>query len=122
MSDNETNKSDESHDQPLIDDAVKENVKSRNTWLRLFYMILFGLIMGLAEFVLVFVVIIQFFTVLLSGERNDKLLAFGADLACYVYDIWRYLSFVTEEQPFPFGEWRRADDARKASGEVDTNS
>lgn len=107
MSD-DTTENNEPTDKPLIDEAVKNNVKSRNTWLRLFYMLVFALIMAVAEFVLAVVVIVQFFTVLLSGERNEKLLGFGADLSLFVYDIWRYLNFVTEDQPFPFGEWRSA--------------
>lgn len=106
MSTGESTSSGEQPDKPFIDDSVKHNVKSRNTWLRFFYMLVFALIMALAEFVLAAVVIVQFFTVLLSGERNEKLLGFGADLSLFVYDIWRYLSFITEEQPFPFGEWR----------------
>ncbi len=103
--------------QPIIDDAVKKNVRSRNTWLRLFYMLVFALLMGLAEFVLVFVVIVQFLTVLLSGQRNERLLEFGADTSRYVYDIWRYLCFVSEEQPFPFGEWRAASDTQSKTEE-----
>ena len=107
MSDREQDQQDHS-EKPLIDDEVRKNVKSRNTWLRLFYMVVFALIMGIAEIVLVLVIIVQFFTVLLTGARNQKLLAFAADLSLYVYDIWRYLCFVTEEQPFPFGDWRTA--------------
>lgn len=102
---------------PLIDDNVKKNVKSRNTWLRLFYILVFALVMMIAEIILVAVIVVQFFTVLLSGERNEKLLAFGADMSLYVYDIWRYLIFVTEEQPFPFGDWRSASDSAEANTE-----
>lgn len=108
---------DQQEQKPIIDDAVKKNVKSRNTWLRFFYMILFVLIMGLAEIVLAFVVIVQFFTVLISGERNQKLLEFGADLSLYVYHIWRYLCFASERQPFPFGEWQAATRLPAEAGE-----
>ncbi len=99
----------QSSTRPLIDDDVKQNVKSRNTWMRFFYMLVFALIMGLAEVVLAVVVIIQFFTVLLSGERNEKLLAFGKDVAQYIFDIWRYLVFATEAQPFPFSDWQSSE-------------
>ena len=103
---------DEPGEKPLIDDDLKKNVKSRNTWLRLFYILVFAVVICIAEFILVAVVIVQFFTVLLSGKKNEKLLAFGADMSLYVYDIWRYLCFVSEWQPFPFGDWRAAPDTQ----------
>ncbi len=106
-------------EKPLLDENVKKNVRSRNTWLRFFYIVVFALIMGLAEFVLVVVVVIQFFTVLLSGEKNSKLLAFAGDLSLYVYDIWRYVSFVSDVQPFPFGEWRTASEDAGQAGDQD---
>lgn len=106
MSEQDTKGPGDASQRPLIDEDVKQNVKSRSTWMRLFYMLVFALLMGLAEIVLAVVVIIQFFTVLLTGERNDKLLAFGRDLARYVFDIWRYLVFATESQPFPFSDWQ----------------
>lgn len=115
MSDQKSGESDDSGkpsepgEKPIIDDDVKKNVRSRNTWLRLFYMLLFALIMALAEFVLACVVIVQFFTVLITSERNEKLRDFGADLSLYIYDIWRYLSFVSESQPFPLNDWRTAE-------------
>ncbi len=124
MNEQDSTSRDDTQQKPLIDDDVKKNVKSRNTWLRFFYMLVFVVIMGLAELILAAVVIVQFFTVLLSGERNSKLLAFGSDMSQYIFDIWKYLSFVTEAQPFPFGDWRSADlgqadeppDAESAAG------
>lgn len=116
MSEQETAQPGNGASRPLIDDDVKQNVKSRNTWMRFFYMLVFALLMGLAEIVLAVVVIIQFFTVLLTGERNDKLLGFGRDLARYVFDIWRYLVFATEAQPFPFSDWQ------SSSAESDNDS
>lgn len=106
MSNHDTTMSDERPEKPLIDDKVKQNFKSRNTWMRFFYMLVFALILGLAHLIFAAVVIVQFVTVLLSGERNQKLLDFGASMSQYVFDIWRYLSFVSEAQPFPFAEWR----------------
>jgi hypothetical protein len=48
------------------------------------------------------VVLLQFFWVLLSGETNKPLEKFGQSLATYTYQIIRYLTFNTEERPFPF--------------------
>ncbi len=118
MTNPEATTHDDEHQKPLIDENVRKNVKSRNTWLRFFYMLVFALIMGLAELILIFAVIVQFFTVLLTGEHNKKLLSFGADMSQYIFDIWRYLTFVSEEQPFPFGEWRSASSAAPAADDT----
>lgn len=116
MSNQENSRADDQATRPLIDDEVKQNVKSRNTWMRFFYMFVFALLMGLAEFVLAVVVVLQFFTVLFTGERNGQLLNFGKDLASYVFDIWRYLVFASEDQPFPFSDWQSAAGDQKTDG------
>jgi len=48
------------------------------------------------------VVLLQFFSVLLSGETNKPLGIFGQSLATYTYQIISYLTFNTEQRPFPF--------------------
>jgi len=88
--------------------ALEENVKSRSTWLRLFFMVVLALIYGVSRIVVGAVVVIQFFWVLFTAETNDDLKRFGQQLATYTYQIVRYLTFNTEERPFPFDlDWPR---------------
>jgi hypothetical protein len=85
---------------------LEKNIKSRATWIRLFFMIILGLLYGLSRLVTVAVVIIQFFHVLLQGDKNESLLTFGHSLAIYSYQVVDYLTFNREEKPFPFdAEW-----------------
>ncbi|MBT8444988.1 MAG: DUF4389 domain-containing protein [Gammaproteobacteria bacterium] len=84
------------------DDAIKTHVKERSTWLRLFFMIVLVFVGGIARIVTGAVVVVQFFWVLLTGDRNEPLLRLGQSLATFVYQIVRYLTFNTEERPFPF--------------------
>jgi hypothetical protein len=93
--------------EPTSDDnrehsEMEKNVKSRSTWLRLVFMLILGLLYGLSRVVLGAVVIIQFFYVLLSGETNDELKSFGHSLAIYSYQIVEFLTFNSDEKPFPF--------------------
>lgn len=81
---------------------LEENVKSRSTWLRLFFMVVIALLYGVSRIVVGAVVLIQFFWVLFTAETNPNLLRFGQQLATYTYQIVRYLTFNTEERPFPF--------------------
>lgn len=82
---------------------LEDHIKSRSTWLRLFYMLVLGFLYGVSRLVIVSVVVIQFFTVLLTGEINGSLRALGHSLAIYSYQIVNFLTFNTERLPFPFG-------------------
>ena len=85
---------------------LEKNVKQKSTWVRLFFMIVFALIYSLSRLVIGAVVVIQFFYVLFTGETNDQLKTFGHSLAIYSYQMIDYLTFNTEDKPFPFeGSW-----------------
>jgi Flp pilus assembly protein TadB len=81
---------------------VKENLKKRSTWLRLFFMFVMVLLYSVSRVVVSVVVLLQFFWVLFTAETNKPLEEFGQSLATYTYQIIRYLTFNTEERPFPF--------------------
>ena len=84
----------------------EQHLKSRSTWLRLFFMIVIGVFYAIARLVTTVVVIVQFCYVLFTGEINAQLRAFGQSLATYTYQIVTYLTFNTEVRPFPFdAEW-----------------
>ena len=38
-------------------------------------------------------------------KKNQPLLNFGAQLSTFVYQIYHYLTFNTEQRPFPFSDW-----------------
>jgi hypothetical protein len=85
---------------------VEQNIKERSTWLRLFFMLVVVILSGVSSMVTGAVVLLQFFWVLFTGETNKKLEQLGQSLATYMYEIVRYLTFNTEQRPFPFdAEW-----------------
>ncbi len=71
-------------------------------------MLLFGLLYNVAEIVTWAVVLFQFIAKLITGKTNDQLLLFGRSLSLYIYEIWRFLTFNSEDLPFPFAEWPKA--------------
>jgi hypothetical protein len=89
--------------------SVKSNITRRGTWLRALYMMLFAVIYNVAEIVLAAVIVLQFLLVLLLGESNRRLLAFGKGLSTYVYQIFLFLTYNSEEMPFPFNPWPTAE-------------
>ena len=95
-------------DHVIVDDEasgipIEENIKSRSTWVRLVFMLVFYAIATLTSAVASVVVVLGFLWVLFTGEKNQQLQQAGQAVASYLYEIVRYLSFNTDEKPFPFG-------------------
>ena len=94
-------------DQVADDDAddgkIEENLKSRTTWLRLIFMCIFCVLASLTGMVGSVIVVLGFLWVLFTGEVNRELRQVGQGIANYMYEIIRYLTFNTEDKPFPFG-------------------
>ncbi len=85
---------------------VAEHLASKATWTRALFMVICCALVSIASFVGTFVVILGFLWVLLTGEVNRQLQQVGQSLASYIYEIVRYLTFNSEERPFPLGgEW-----------------
>lgn len=86
-----------------IERPIEENIKSRSTWLRLVFMIVLYILGSVASFVGSFVVLLGFFWVLFTGKTNRQLQDAGQVIASYLYEIIRYLTYNTDDRPFPFG-------------------
>ena len=81
------------------------NDKTENIWTRGAYILLFGFIYSAAEVVMIAVVVLQFIFILFTQNKNQKVLDFGADLTEFLYQVFRYLTFNSDNRPFPFSEW-----------------
>ncbi len=90
---------------------IGENIRSRSTWLRLLFMLAFYAIGTVVTAVFSVVVVLSFFWVLFTGEKNGQLQQAGQVIAAYLYEIVRYLTFNTEDKPFPFGNELPSADA-----------
>ena len=84
---------------------LTQHVKSRSTWVRLLFMLLFAVIFYIAEMVLFAVAAIQFLFKLFSGAPNARLTGFGASLALFLAEVAAFLTYNTEDMPFPFADW-----------------
>lgn len=86
-------------------EEVKEHLKSRSTWVRFAYMLLFAFVLYVSKFVLFAVALLQILAALFTGEPNGRLTRFGESLSQYIYQIGRFLTYNTEDMPFPFSDW-----------------
>ena len=79
--------------------------KEMSLWVRAFYMLGFMIAFGISESVLYLLAIVSLIYRAVNGENHQTMLGFGRSLARYVQQIADYLSFNTEERPFPFSSW-----------------
>ena len=91
----------------MKNEEIKRNLKNSHSWQRGFYMLLFVLFYGLAETIILLIAVFQFFHVLITETTNKQLLNFGASVAKYIFQIMEYLTYHSQEKPFPFAEWPR---------------
>jgi len=85
-----------------------ETGSKRKLWVRGFFMLLMGLIYQVTGTVLFIVTVIQFVLALLSDAPNDRLTAFGRSLGRYLQQLAHFLTFASEDVPFPFSDWPSA--------------
>ena len=88
-----------------MNDETTESYKDRQVWLRGLYMLIFLFLLGVVKFVAFVVILFQFLTVLFTAVANEKLLKFGRSLSIYQYQIMMFLTYNSEEHPFPMGDW-----------------
>ena len=81
----------------------------RNIWLRGLLMLLMAMIYQVCGTLLFFVTVIQFIITLFSGAANARLQTFGRSLGNFLRLIVNFLSFASEDLPFPFDDWPSAD-------------
>ena len=95
------------HETPEGDNGQASSGEEPSIWKRALLMLLCVVFYHVAELVLFFLVLVQFFFKLITGETNARLLLFGQSIATYIYQIVQYLNFNCEYMPFPFHDWPR---------------
>ncbi|MBU3002066.1 DUF4389 domain-containing protein [Paraglaciecola arctica] len=88
-----------------MDDKTKKSLTNLETWKRGLFMVLFAIISGVAKLLVTLVAIFQFITVLFKGQTNETTLPLGQSLSTYIYQITLFLTFNTDEMPFPFKDY-----------------
>jgi hypothetical protein len=77
----------------------------RSLWMRVLMMLLMAIAFQLAAWVLGAVAIVQLVLAAVAGGSNERLRSFGRSLGRYLAQVAGFLTFATEEVPFPFVDW-----------------
>lgn len=90
-----------------MEDEIKQRLQKKENWLHGFYMIFFVFIFGWANAIVGIIAFFQYATLIITGEKNTFLLEFSHNLGTYIHQIIDFLSFNSEQRPFPFQQWPR---------------
>ena len=82
-----------------------EKPANRNIWMRGLTSILFMILFSIANSLLGILTVVQFFWMLLTGERNVALMDFGASIGRWMSQVADFQAARTEERPFPWAPW-----------------
>lgn len=94
--------------------SVKEHAKNVDTWIRGLFIIVFAVIFYVLCIVIWLLVIFQFITKVITGNLNDNLSNFSESLTRFAFQILLYITFQSEERPFPFSPWPKGENSTDA--------
>lgn len=92
-----------------MSDDLKKNIKEPKIWRRGLYMLLFLVFYSIAKVVIFSIIAFQFILSLVTGKTNEKLVVLGRSLSTYLYQISLFLTFNSEDHPYPFSDWPTAE-------------
>jgi len=79
-----------------------DSLEPGNFFVRLIYMVVYVVILGIVRFVLWGVLLVQIVMHLIGAQPSIGAQRVGKSVADYIYSIWLYLSYNTNDKPFPF--------------------
>lgn len=94
-----------------MEQQTKTHLLNPETWIRLLYMIVFGLLSILARMVVWIVAVLQFLLVLITGADNKNLRDLGQGAAKWTYQAFLFLTFNSNDKPFPFSDWPEIEES-----------
>lgn len=83
--------------------------EKRSLWVRVLLMLLMGLAFHIAVTILGAVALVELLFAAISDGPNERLQHFGRGLGQYLRQITDFLSFASEDVPFPFSDWPSED-------------
>ena len=88
-----------------MQEQINENLKKISTWKRIIFMLIYAAIDSMVKLLLWLVILLQVGSVLFTGTTNTNIIEFGRNLSTYHYHLLLFLTFNTEQLPFPFSDW-----------------
>ena len=84
---------------------TRQSDQPRSMLSRFLYMVLFMIVYSLSESIIFVISLVNLLFAVFRDGPHPGVTRFGRQIAEYVQQLVRFLSFDTEELPFPFGKW-----------------
>ena len=81
--------------------------EKREAWFRIIVLIVSGIILSVWSYLILVLGIVNFFIAIFSGKRNKEIAEFSEYWNTETYKFYRYVTFVTNQRPFPFSSMER---------------
>lgn len=98
-----------------MSDDIVENLKEPSQWFRVAFMVVFAVVLYVVGLVLTLLTVAQVLFSLLTGSDNENLRALGKDLSTYVHQILAFLTYNSDNKPFPFATYPSTDESAAAA-------
>ena len=92
---------------------VKKTSERKQLLWRLLVAIVSGIILGVWQMLIGVLVIVQVFIVLFKNKKNKNVAEFCEYWNTEYYIFSKYLTFVSDEKPFPFNDLKRLSKVEK---------
>lgn len=92
----------------VTSEEVKKNLTHADAWVRVFFIVVFAFVYWVVNWVLAAVVVVQVCWSLITANTSERLREFGASLGKYLRQIVRFITYNSEDMPFPFADWPEA--------------
>lgn len=86
-------------------EKIPEQSNTKSIWIKGLYLLFFLLIGYLVGVITFFIVIVQFIFNAILKKPNEQLQDFGQSLGMYFHDIILFVTYNSDEMPFPFKKW-----------------
>lgn len=85
----------------------KENIEKREAWFRIIVLIISGVILMAWKYLIIILVILNWLITVIYGKRSRKMAEFSEYWNTEVYKYVRYITFNTNNRPFPFSDLQK---------------
>ena len=86
---------------------AKKFSERKEAWFRIIVAIVTGIILSIWRALVIILSIVNWFIVVFSGKRNKGIADFCEYWNTELYRFVRYLTFVSNERPFPFSDLKK---------------
>ncbi len=87
--------------------AKKKEGERREVWMRIPVFIVSGIILKVWGFFILCFAIAHLVFIIIEGKKNKELLAMCNVYLIQLYVFVKYVTFISDEKPFPFGDLKK---------------